>query len=102
MGRSSPMSLITCFFVLQWLTWSRVLLAHGRSHCSRSIMSIGAVLDLSSQIGKHQKIAMEIAVQDFNRFSCSKLLLKIKNSNGSSAQAVASGNINFHFQLCLS
>ncbi|KAL9315613.1 hypothetical protein ACSQ67_016614 [Phaseolus vulgaris] len=90
MGRSSPMSLITCFFVLQWLTWSRVLLAHGRSHCSRSIMSIGAVLDLSSQIGKHQKIAMEIAVQDFNRFSCSKLLLKIKNSNGSSAQAVAS------------
>nr|XP_007140895.1 hypothetical protein PHAVU_008G150400g [Phaseolus vulgaris]ESW12889.1 hypothetical protein PHAVU_008G150400g [Phaseolus vulgaris] len=109
------MSLITCFFVLQWLTWSRVLLAHGRSHCSRSIMSIGAVLDLSSQIGKHQKIAMEIAVQDFNRFSCSKLLLKIKNSNGSSAQAVASArseqvspllpyfiqvgyNINLHMQ----
>lgn len=57
-------------------------------------MSIGAVLDLSSQMGKHQKIAMQIALQEFNRSSCSKLDLKIKNSQGNSAQTVASGNVN--------
>ncbi|KAL2576088.1 hypothetical protein AAZV13_16G055600 [Glycine max] len=85
------MSLIICFFVLQLLTWSRVLLAHeSRNNCSRSIMSIGAVLDLSSQMGKHQKIAMQIALQEFNRLSCSKLDLKIKNSHRNSANAVAS------------
>ncbi|KAH1150210.1 hypothetical protein AAZX31_16G058100 [Glycine max] len=85
------MSLIICFFVLQLLTWSRVLLAHeSRNNCSRSIMSIGAVLDLSSQMGKHQKIAMQIALQEFNRLSCSKLDLKIENSHGNSAHAVAS------------
>ncbi|KAG4379853.1 hypothetical protein GLYMA_16G061900v4 [Glycine max] len=99
MGKSSLllMSLIIiCFFVWQlMLTWSRVLLAHERSHCSK--MSIGAVLDLSSQMGKHQKIAMQIALQEFNRSSCSKLDLKIKNSQGNSAQTVASGNVNGNF-----
>ncbi|TKY63113.1 glutamate receptor 2.9 [Spatholobus suberectus] len=94
------MSLIFCFFVLQFLTRSGVLLAHERrSHCSNSIISIGAVLDLSSQMGKHQKIAMEIAVQEFNRSNCSKLDLKIRNSHGNSAQAVARGNVNVRFQL---
>lgn len=99
-GRTSKMSLIICFFVLQLLTWSRVLLAHeSRNNCSRSIMSIGAVLDLSSQMGKHQKIAMQIALQEFNRLSCSKLDLKIENSHGNSAHAVASGKVNDLFQL---
>ncbi|KAJ1427507.1 Solute-binding protein family 3/N-terminal domain of MltF [Sesbania bispinosa] len=94
MGRSSPMSLIMCFFVLHLLAWSRVLLANEeRGHClvpPRPIMSIGSVLDLGSLMGKHQKIAMEIAVQEFNRLSCSKLNLKIKDSGGNSAQAIAS------------
>ncbi|CAJ1784335.1 unnamed protein product [Sphenostylis stenocarpa] len=93
------MSLIKCFFLLQLLTWSRVLLAHETSHCSSSInMSIGAVLDLSSLIGKHQKVAMEIALHDFNRLNCSKLDLKIRNFNGNSAQAVATGD-NFRASL---
>lgn len=100
MRRNSLMSLIICFFLMQLLPWSTVLLAQeSSSQCSRSNMSIGAVLDLSSQMGKHQKIAMEIAVQDFNRLSCSKLDLKIRNSHGDSAQPVASGNVSVHFQL---
>ncbi|KAK7338383.1 hypothetical protein VNO77_18990 [Canavalia gladiata] len=39
----------------------------------------------------------KIAVQEFNRLSCSELDLKIKNSHGSPAQTVAGGNA--HFQL---
>ncbi|KAK7395719.1 hypothetical protein VNO78_16286 [Psophocarpus tetragonolobus] len=90
MGRSSTMSLIMCFFVLQKLAWLRVLLANERSQCSKnSIVSIGAVLDMSTLMGKHQKIAMEIAVREVNRFSCSKLDLKIRNSKGNSPQAIA-------------
>jgi len=65
-------------------------------------MSIGAVLDLSSQMGKHQKIAMQIALQEFNRLSCSKLDLKIKNSHRNSANAVASGNVSVHFPTFVS
>nr|KYP40597.1 hypothetical protein KK1_038081 [Cajanus cajan] len=42
-------------------------------------------------MGKHQKIAMEIAAQEFNRLSCSKLDLEIKNSHGNSLQTVSSG-----------
>ena len=64
-------------------------------------MSIGAVLDLGSLMGKQQKIAMEVAVQDFNRLSCSKLDLKMKNSRGNSAQAVAGGNFHFQFSCLL-
>ncbi|KAL5057223.1 hypothetical protein RYX36_028827 [Vicia faba] len=55
-------------------------------------MSIGAVLDLASLMGKQQKIAMEIAVEEINidQFSSSKIDLKIKNSHGNSAQVIAS------------
>ncbi|WJX81233.1 hypothetical protein P8452_64144 [Trifolium repens] len=65
-----------------------------RGHClvpQRSIISIGAVLDLDSLMGKHQKIAMEIAVQEFNnQLSSSKLDLQIKDSHGNSAQVISS------------
>jgi hypothetical protein len=43
----------------------------------RSVMSIGVVLNLVSLMGKHQKIAMEIAVKD---------------SHGNSAQVISTGN----------
>ncbi|CAJ2669612.1 unnamed protein product [Trifolium pratense] len=65
-----------------------------RGHClvpQRSIISIGAVLDLVSLMGKHQKIAMEIAVEEFNNhLSSSKLDLQVKDSHGNSAQVIAS------------
>ncbi|KAK7338375.1 hypothetical protein VNO77_18982 [Canavalia gladiata] len=86
---------IICIFVLQLLEWSNVSAAERRGHClmtPRSTMSIGAVLDLDSLMGKQQKIAMEIAVHEFNRLSCSKLLLKIKDSHGNSTEAVAGEN----------
>ncbi|RDY00947.1 Glutamate receptor 2.5, partial [Mucuna pruriens] len=93
-GGSSLMSLTILFFVLQLFAWSRVLVANEKiDKClstPRSIMNIGAVLDLDSLMGKQQKIAMEIAVQEFNSLSCSKLDLNIQNSHGNSARAIAS------------
>nr|KYP40592.1 hypothetical protein KK1_038076 [Cajanus cajan] len=101
------MSLIIFFFVLQLFACSRLSLANeGREHClitPRPIMNMGAVLDLESIMGKQQKIAMEIAVQEFNNLSCSKMHLIVQNSRGNSARAIASGNVlftNFLFHEC--
>ncbi|XP_038712036.1 glutamate receptor 2.9-like [Tripterygium wilfordii] len=50
---------------------------------SNSITSIGAIIDLSSRIGKEEKTAMEIAVQNFNNYSKdNKLELFIRDSVG--------------------
>jgi hypothetical protein len=66
-------------------------------------MSIGAVLDLDSLMGKQQKIAMEIAVQEFNnQLSSSKLDLQIKDSHGNSAQVIAGGKVPSYFLSCMS
>ncbi|CAJ2669611.1 unnamed protein product [Trifolium pratense] len=90
MGRNFLLQLNICFIVMHLLACSRVQ----RGHClvpQRSIISIGAVLDLVSLMGKHQKIAMEIAVEEFNNhLSSSKLDLQVKDSHGNSAQVIAS------------
>lgn len=58
------------------------------------VFVIGAVIDQTSRIGKEQKIAMEMAVHDFNQWThCSSLMdLHFKDSQGNSARAVSSGN----------
>ncbi|XP_020206106.1 glutamate receptor 2.7 [Cajanus cajan] len=47
---------------------------------SKIIVNIGGLIDMSSRVGKEQKIAMEVAVDDVNDQSCHKLALNI-NSN---------------------
>ena len=59
------------------------------------IGSIGGVIDKSSHVGKELKIAMEMAVHDFRRSTCSKLVLHLRDSNGNSAHAETAGN--FHY-----
>jgi hypothetical protein len=99
MGRNFSLQLNICFIVMHLLACSMVQ----RGHClvpQRSTISIGAVLDLVSLMGKHQKIAMEIAVEEFNNhLSSSKLDLQIKDSHGNSAQVISSGNPPCNF-LC--
>ncbi|GFS33236.1 glutamate receptor 2.6 [Actinidia rufa] len=53
----------------------------------QTIGSIGGVIDKSSRMGKEIKIAMEMAVHDFRRSTCSKLVLHLRDSNGNSAHA---------------
>lgn len=60
---------------------------------------IGGVVDYTTRIGKEQKIAMEVALEDYiNNFdssasACSKLDLHIKDSQGNPARAAATGTI---------
>ncbi|XP_047156258.1 glutamate receptor 2.5-like [Vigna umbellata] len=79
------------FFVLHLFAWPGFLLANETTHqcLSTRIKNIGVVLDLDSLMGKQQKVAMEIAVQEFNSFGCSKLELNIQNSKGISATAIS-------------
>ncbi|CAA2973792.1 glutamate receptor -like isoform X1 [Olea europaea subsp. europaea] len=54
------------------------------------IRRIGCVIDQSSRVGKEQKIAIQMAVNDFNQLSnCSKLALHIKDLQGKSARAAS-------------
>ncbi|XP_022894775.1 glutamate receptor 2.7-like isoform X2 [Olea europaea var. sylvestris] len=54
------------------------------------IRRIGSVIDQSSRVGKEQKIAIQMAVNDFNQLSnCSKLALHIKDLHGKSARAAS-------------
>lgn len=95
MGRNSSLQLIICFnIVLYLLAWSRVQTSHSLMLQRTTIRSIGAVLDLASLMGKQQKIAMDIAVEEFNinQFSSSNIDLQIKDSHGNFAQVIASGN----------
>ncbi|KAL2504233.1 Glutamate receptor 2.7 [Abeliophyllum distichum] len=65
-----------------------------RSNCPvdqpHTIRRIGSVIDQSSRIGKEQKIAIQMAVNDFNQLStCSKLDLHIKDLHGKSDRAAS-------------
>lgn len=67
--------------------------ANGRDdNCTKShplIGSIGGIVDLGSRVGKEQKIAVEIAINDSNKSTCSKLALPVRDSSGSSARAAS-------------
>ncbi|KAJ4838990.1 hypothetical protein Tsubulata_048868, partial [Turnera subulata] len=64
-------------------------------HCTfnhqRVLGSVGGVIDYSSRVGKEQRIAIEMAVQDFsNSNNCSKqLALWLEDSSGSLAKAAS-------------
>lgn len=58
-----------------------------------NIMNVGAVIDHTLRLGKEQKMAMEIAIQDVNCFSSSRLVVKFSNSYGNSAWAVNAGKV---------
>lgn len=54
------------------------------------IARIGGVIDYSTRMGKEQKIAMEMAVQDIYHSTCDKFDLLLQDSQGIPARAAAS------------
>ncbi|KAL5558844.1 hypothetical protein UlMin_035055 [Ulmus minor] len=50
---------------------------------------IGGVIDLTCRVGKEQKIAMEMALEDIYNSTCDKLDLHLKDSQGKPARAAA-------------
>lgn len=81
------------FLLLLRLVGSKAEADEGGDGCplTHQMRNIGGVIDYSSRVGKEQKIAMEMALEDFSRSSnCSKqLLLLLEDSQGNSARAAS-------------
>ncbi|KAK2642178.1 hypothetical protein Ddye_023941 [Dipteronia dyeriana] len=75
------LALISCFFIL----------AYGDEGAdSNGLINIGAIIDVNSRNGKEKKVAMEIAVQDFNNVSQNhKLSLHFQNPERDPLQAAS-------------
>lgn len=54
---------------------------------------IGAVLDLSSRVGKEQKTAVELAVQDLYSSTCYYLPIHLKDLRENSGHTASDGNV---------
>ncbi|KAK3030272.1 hypothetical protein RJ639_039855 [Escallonia herrerae] len=52
-------------------------------HCS----TIGAIVDTRNRVGKEAKVAMEMAISDFNRDTNQNLVLHVRNSRGEPIRA---------------
>lgn len=77
--------MISDFLFLQMAT------AHGKCD-DHAKVSIGAIIDYSSRIGKEEKVAMEIAMEDFNsRYPNLHIDLLINSSHGEPIQAALAG-----------
>ncbi|XP_057963620.1 glutamate receptor 2.5-like [Malania oleifera] len=71
--------------------------AAGNGHVKASI---GAIVDLSSRIGKEQKVAIEMAVADY--YDSQRLALHIRDSHGQPVQAaLAAIDLKQHVQVIL-
>ena len=56
------------------------------------VVSIGAIINLSSRIGKEEKVAIELAVKNYNNNSKSlKLSLHYNDSRGVALRAISIG-----------
>ncbi|CAK9141165.1 unnamed protein product [Ilex paraguariensis] len=49
--------------------------------------TIGAIVDYGSRVGKEEKVAMEMAINDFNDHTNQRLILRVNNSQGDPFQA---------------
>ncbi|KAA8523967.1 hypothetical protein F0562_010602 [Nyssa sinensis] len=49
--------------------------------------TVGAIVDYSSRIGKEEKLAMEMAIDDFYNYTNQSLILQLKNSQGDPIKA---------------
>lgn len=72
--------------------------ANGRGdRCQKTqqqrIARIGAVIDFTSRVGKEEKIAMDMAIQDLLHSTCHTLNLHLRYSLGNSAKSTAAGNL---------
>ncbi|KAH0988489.1 hypothetical protein GBA52_015666 [Prunus armeniaca] len=91
------MSSSLSFYLVLLLLVVGSAMASGRGNkcqiTQQTIAGIGVVVDYSSRVGKEQKIAMKMAIQDLFHSTCARLDLHLKDSQGNSAGAIA-GAIN--------
>lgn len=79
--------LVPIFFLVFMSSGSSTAAASGKS-----ATSIGVVIDEDSRVGKEQKIAMKIAVQNLNNSTNHKFIIHFRNiSTGNPLQAATAG-----------
>ncbi|KAH8488047.1 hypothetical protein H0E87_023931 [Populus deltoides] len=86
--------LLFFFLVLPLLLESKAKAIEAGDNCSlithQITGKIGGVINYSSRLGKEQKVAMEMAVEDYFRSSCSKqLTLQLEDSGGDSSRVAS-------------
>jgi len=118
----SPFQLLLVLAVLLLCVWSEAVANANDDEIKRSnidecsmlkfkiVVNIGAAIELNSRVGKEQKIAMEVAIEDVNRQSCYELALNYSyniHRNPSSPTMFAAGNfqllhilLNLNLNLC--
>ena len=61
-------------------------------------LSIGGIVDLTTHIGKEERAAMQVAIEDlFGDVDLNSPILHVRDSRGDPTRAVSSGQIN----LCI-
>ena len=94
--------LLFFFLVLPLLLESKAKAIEAGDNCSlitHITGKIGGVINYSSRLGKEQKVAMEMAVEDYFRSSCSKqLTLQLEDSGGDSSRVASASKALY---LCL-
>ncbi|KAF6175246.1 hypothetical protein GIB67_030464 [Kingdonia uniflora] len=76
-----------------------VSLIQSNATANSFIGSVGANIDYASRAGREEKIAMEMAVDNFYKSNGSKIMLKLVDSQGSATRAISSGNITLKFDV---
>lgn len=87
---------IVIFLVILLLVPSSNAMAFEREdenviNSSKVIGCIGGITDCSARVGREEKIAMEIAIDDFYNLTGHKLALELRDLSGNSAQAILTG-----------
>ncbi|KAA8523959.1 hypothetical protein F0562_010610 [Nyssa sinensis] len=76
--------------VLALSSFSKKVTVHGGMNTTRIIHVkgiVGAIVDYSSRIGKEEKVAMEMAIDDFFNYTNQSLILQLKYSQGEPIKA---------------
>ena len=85
-----------CLFFLILISFL-LLLSHGDEavNTTNEVTNIGAIIDVSSRIGKEEKIAMEIAAENFNNHHAKshKLSLYFQDPGKGPLQVVSAGQL---------
>ena len=89
-------SCFMCFLLLTKSTTATIYMELNQNCSMNNLVTlggIGGVLDLSSRVGKEQKIAMELAVQDFYSSTCYNLPIHLKDLHGNFVHTASDGNV---------
>ncbi|XP_010644368.1 glutamate receptor 2.7 [Vitis vinifera] len=81
-------------FFFSFMTWVQAAADHGGISYSND--SIGVIVDYGSRVGKEEKVAMELAIDDFYNKTNQRLVLRLRDSQGDPLRRRLSANHGPH------